>query len=283
MRTRLLNQSTVVLLFALTAIITSTGVAQVKSQESGTNLLPHGQLENISVFGSSEQVIVNLVADRPISGILTELKTPPYRVFIDLRGIVPKVAPVTAVGRAGVERVRVALNQARPPITRVVLDLTQPLNYQLKNEPAKNEVTIVVGSISSVDNEVHHIQPTALSSLVDDYVSWFETTADTIESMLELARRTDSGTEDKIKASGVLDWQPLWNDLQIRSAPISLQSAHELLTTAVDLAYFGSSLGPLESTTENHRAARSSSALLLEQARNQLLVQLAATSSVADH
>ena len=46
------------------------------------------------------------------------------RVYLDIPGVTPAVAPVTNVGKGGVARVRVALNSKDPLVTRVVIDLT---------------------------------------------------------------------------------------------------------------------------------------------------------------
>ncbi len=66
----------------------------------------------------------------------------PPRVFIDLPGVGPGQVPASLTGRAIVRRVRVALNSADPPVTRLVLDLAGPVTTAVV--PGDSELTIVV-------------------------------------------------------------------------------------------------------------------------------------------
>lgn len=66
----------------------------------------------------------------------------PPRVFVDLPGVAPGPVPASVTGRAIVRRVRVALNSADPPVTRLVLDLAGPVTSAMVPDGA--ELTIVV-------------------------------------------------------------------------------------------------------------------------------------------
>lgn len=72
----------------------------------------------------------------------------PPRVFVDLPGVSPGAVPASLTGRAIVRRVRVALNSADPPVTRLVLDLTGAVTTAMV--PGGAELTIVVAPAEGV-------------------------------------------------------------------------------------------------------------------------------------
>ena len=61
-----------------------------------------------------------------------ETGAPNERVVLDFHGVTPTVAPVTAVGRGAVKRVRVAVNSHDPLVTRVVVDLDAAVPYKIE-------------------------------------------------------------------------------------------------------------------------------------------------------
>ena len=105
---------------------------------------PRRALHRLTVGGNADRVVVELASDLAIVGRLQTVGTPATRLFVDLRGIVPEVPDVTDVNLGAVRRVRVALNRARPPVTRVVLDLTETARYRLEQGPTPNEIRITV-------------------------------------------------------------------------------------------------------------------------------------------
>ncbi len=57
------------------------------------------------------------------------------RVYLDFPGVSPNVAPVTQVGKGGIERIRVGLNSRDPLVTRVVIDLNRDAAHALSTTP----------------------------------------------------------------------------------------------------------------------------------------------------
>ena len=104
----------------------------------------HGALLRLTVGGTAERVVVALTSDRAIGGRLQTVGSPATRLFVDLPDIVPDVPDVTDVNLGAVRRVRVALNRARPPVTRVVLDLEETARYRLEQGPTPHEIRITV-------------------------------------------------------------------------------------------------------------------------------------------
>lgn len=105
---------------------------------------PRGALQRLTVGGTAERVVVELTSNRAIGGRLQTLGRPATRLFVDLPDIVPDVPGVTDVNLGAVRRVRVALNRARPPVTRVVLDLDETARYRLEQGPTPREIRITV-------------------------------------------------------------------------------------------------------------------------------------------
>lgn len=71
--------------------------------------------------------------------------TSPERVVIDLRDAVFRLPDQeTAVGEGGVSRVRIAQFQSRPAITRIVLDLSQPVDVRVADSATSFDLTLEV-------------------------------------------------------------------------------------------------------------------------------------------
>jgi N-acetylmuramoyl-L-alanine amidase len=90
--------------------------------------------------------ILRLVANAtgPVQAETRHL-TNPERMVIDLRNAVFRQPDQeTVVNDAGVLRVRIAQFQSRPAITRIVLDLGQPVDVRVADSPTSFDVTIEV-------------------------------------------------------------------------------------------------------------------------------------------
>lgn len=71
----------------------------------------------------------------------------PPRVLVDLPGVSAVVKPVTSIGRLGVEKVRVGTNSVSPLVTRVVMDLSQHLPFEVVRDGEHgNDVAVLFGS-----------------------------------------------------------------------------------------------------------------------------------------
>jgi type IV pilus assembly protein PilQ len=74
-------------------------------------------------------------------------KDQPPRLFVDLPGVRASAPAVTPVGRMDVQRIRIATNSVSPLVTRVVVDLTKRLDYQVERAGEQGrDVAIVFGS-----------------------------------------------------------------------------------------------------------------------------------------
>ncbi|MCC6988478.1 MAG: AMIN domain-containing protein [Acidobacteria bacterium] len=95
----------------------------------------------VSLDGPFVRITVRGSAALPPATATPTTEGPP-RVFIDLPGVSPGAVPASLTGRAIVRRVRVALNSADPPVTRLVLDLAGAVTTAMV--PGGSELTIVI-------------------------------------------------------------------------------------------------------------------------------------------
>jgi mono/diheme cytochrome c family protein len=92
---------------------------------------PIAELRQLAVGGEAGKLSVTLMLSGPVVPQLRKLDSP-ARVVVDLPNTVA-VAPQhrIAVGRDGAKAVRVGMDGRVPPTTRVVVDLTRPLTYEM--------------------------------------------------------------------------------------------------------------------------------------------------------
>jgi hypothetical protein len=94
---------------------------------------------------------VTIDADGPLPLPLHEPLQDPPRIYFDLEGVTHKIKGATA-GQTGsaVRRVRVALRQVSPMVTRVVLDLTRPEGYSVNNDDLQaGRIRVLIGAESA--------------------------------------------------------------------------------------------------------------------------------------
>ncbi|HTR67388.1 MAG TPA: AMIN domain-containing protein [Terriglobales bacterium] len=97
-------------------------------------------LQKVVVFPGSGKVEVQISASRPVTPE-TQVVTGPDRLVVDFPNTLPgPQLHGQAIHRDKVKAVRVGLFTAKPPVTRVVVDLEAPEPYQIV--PAGNSVTV---------------------------------------------------------------------------------------------------------------------------------------------
>jgi hypothetical protein len=100
-------------------------------------------VQRIAIHDGEKGPEVEITTSEPILQQIRML-TRPDRVVIDFPGALPgEQLRSIAVNSGGMKRVRVSLFEATPPVTRVVLDLAAPGNYQLF--PSGNTVIVRAG------------------------------------------------------------------------------------------------------------------------------------------
>jgi hypothetical protein len=124
-----------------------------------TGLTPaHGAAQSSGSVVRAIQIVeeggltrVTIDADGPLPVPLSESLNNPPRIFFDLAGVTHKIkGPTVTNGGGVVRRVRIALHEASPPVTRVVIDLTRPENHRVYVEPQAGQIRVFVGSESAI-------------------------------------------------------------------------------------------------------------------------------------
>lgn len=263
-------------LLAFSVCVATTIAGSVGFGQSTADGLPsHGTLVNIAVTGSDDHVVVGLVGDRILSGLPQEIAVPPYRVFVDFASIVPGVDPVTLVGRGGVDRVRVALNQSSPPVTRVVLDLSRRSTYRVERDPNRLEFRIIIGPGPSPTASNTRVEPAERSGttssppspVVEHYATWFTRVTEQIESLLLSPSALSHGEESDSIAAIEIDWRTIRQEVALVTAPPSLQEAHALLLTTVSLGHVGADRNGANATKDDRSAAHAGARMFLTRAQ----------------
>src|SRR5882762_1055855 len=100
-------------------------------------------VRSVSVLRSSGQPQIEVKTSGPVSPA-TQAVTGPDRIVIDFPGALPAdTLKKLAVHRGGLQRIRTGLFQSQPPITRIVLDVDGPTEYQVV--PSGNSIVIKLG------------------------------------------------------------------------------------------------------------------------------------------
>jgi hypothetical protein len=191
----------------------------------GVPLAPSGpMLHRVHIDGEGSRVVIRLVASRAIGGTLKTIDRP-SRLFVDLDGIIPGGQRLVPVSRGGVRQVRVALNRADPPVTRVVFDLERTSTYLLEQSADRRELRITIEGRESAGDEGAA------------YRLWFRGAGGDVEQTLARTRVRRSGDAlafDELRRLKS-DWEALRLRIEGMSAPPHHRAEHALLVEAVRL------------------------------------------------
>ena len=89
------------------------------------------QVHSVAVVPTADGLSVEVTGSGPMNGTVQSL-TRPERVVLDIANSVPSShAHSIKVGQGGIRGVRIGLFQSNPPVTRIVVDLASPHDFQL--------------------------------------------------------------------------------------------------------------------------------------------------------
>ncbi len=89
------------------------------------------RVQRVSVLRGSEGMELEVVGSAPLSGKPMKL-TGPDRIVLDIDNAIPAGRPKPILVNSGeVKAVRIARYQAAPPVTRIVVDLTSPHDFEV--------------------------------------------------------------------------------------------------------------------------------------------------------
>ena len=101
-------------------------------------------VRSVGVTGPAGQPQIEVKTSGPVSPA-TQAVVGPDRIVVDFPGALPAstLRKLASVNRGGLKSIRTGLFQAQPPITRVVLDVDGPTDYQVV--PSGNSIIIKLG------------------------------------------------------------------------------------------------------------------------------------------
>ena len=226
-----------------------------------------GTLRSVHIEGPAERLVITLTADVPISGRLQQISGGSTRLFVDLQGVRPQVDAVTPVDRGPVLRIRVGLNSAQPPVTRVVLDVSTAPPARIERGDGEGQLRIVVGAPDATAAAVAPPStPTLSPSDSRQDRAWCVDLADRVAALLD---RQVPSTSQAVMMAETVAWEELEREVAQRSIGPALQSIHFSLLQALRL-------GRIATTYRNARefdqaaAAHAGARLLLNTTRDRL-------------
>jgi hypothetical protein len=199
------------------------GYAPVAAAPAQAN---HTVLQQVLLSESDDKLTVTLVATGDLSGVLkTTGEGESKRLYVDLEGVTSAVAPVTPVGRAALRQIRVALFNAQPLITRVVLDVGTIVAHRIEPGATTRELRIVLETTSPPPPA----PPTA------PYLDWFSAVERRAGILLQATSQAIASRDGGL-APLLSEWARVQREIESMAAPSAFAKAHGLMLQAVRLA-----------------------------------------------
>jgi len=110
------------------------------------------RVQHVSVLGTGQAIEVEIQASGAVVP-QSQMITGPDRIIVDFPGALPAAELRTLnVNRGALKTIRAGLFSSNPPVTRVVLDLTEPQSYQIFS--VRNVVMLKIGPVKTAGNKV---------------------------------------------------------------------------------------------------------------------------------
>ena len=103
-------------------------------------------LRSVAASTVADEAVVTIEASAALPPPTVGAIDGPPRIFLDFAGVTPATSGLARTRDPRVRRVRVALNSATPPVTRVVIDLAAVLPHRVELEGGRALVFIGAGS-----------------------------------------------------------------------------------------------------------------------------------------
>jgi len=110
------------------------------------------RVQHVSVLGTGQAIEVEIQASGAVVP-QSQMITGPDRIIVDFPGALPAAELRTLnVNRGALKTIRAGLFSSNPPVTRVVLDLTEPQSYEIFS--VRNVVMLKIGPVKTAGNKV---------------------------------------------------------------------------------------------------------------------------------
>jgi len=132
-------------LVAAATLLSAPTLAQIPKQSSKQEAAPGARVQHVIVRGSRDSMEVEIQTAGSAVAPDTQAITGPDRIVVDFPGALPAAElRALTVNRGALRSVRSGLFFSNPPITRVVLDLSEPQSYRIST--IQNAVVIKLGA-----------------------------------------------------------------------------------------------------------------------------------------
>ncbi len=119
-------------------------------------------VQHVVVLGSGQAIEVEIQSSGAIVP-KSQMITGPDRIIVDFPGALPAAALRTLnVNRGALKTIRAGLFSSNPPVTRVVLDLTEPQSYQIFS--VRNVVMLKVEPVKTAGSKVADVSLVSVSA-----------------------------------------------------------------------------------------------------------------------
>jgi len=105
---------------------------------------PVAQVAGITAARAGHDVVIAISLTDGAPAPAPRLLEGPWRLYFDVAGVLPGNRRLVRVEAGPVSRIRLALNQPSPPVTRVVIDLTQPVSWRVETSDGGRELRVVI-------------------------------------------------------------------------------------------------------------------------------------------
>lgn len=106
------------------------------------------RIEAITAAPAGPDIVIRVSLTEPAALPEAKLLEAPWRLYFDLPGVRPGAGREVDVMAGGVSRIRLALNQPAPPVTRVVVDLTGAALWRVEPGATPREFLVIVSGDS---------------------------------------------------------------------------------------------------------------------------------------
>jgi AMIN domain len=133
-------------LLAFAALLPAAVSAQSRAPNVDSKVAPkNARVQHVVVRGSGDATEVEIQTSGALVAPQTQAIAGPDRIVVDFPGALPAAElKALIVDRGALKGVRSGLFSNNPPITRIVLDLTEPLSYQIST--VQNTVVVKLNS-----------------------------------------------------------------------------------------------------------------------------------------
>jgi NAD(P)H-dependent FMN reductase len=206
----------------------SAAVLVSPARESGREPV----LRSIRVGAEAGASIVVIEADGPLPLPSVGVLGRPPRIYLDFPDVIPSTHGTAAELDPLVLRVRVALHQRLPVVTRVVIDLTKTAPHRVEaGGRERGRLTVVVGPSAGAASQATRARPPRARS-VDPGGEAIAAALSRLERLRPLLLAIDARLDVPAEAlrAGISEWEAIRQTLALVRPRAAVASTHETLT-----------------------------------------------------